>query len=501
MKRALIALAGLSLTACTTFEPPFQSASVHYNRVIADTNNELILLNIVRASHKEPMYFTGISQMHGSISLSGKTEISASLPQDAFEVERAFADATSIASGTASSKKETSTDAVRTLSPSLSATITTNPSFDYQVFDTQKFYNGILTSIPRSTLALYLRQGWREDLLTALTVEKVEFYLVGPDPQDSEAELIGSLLNEADNPDFQTFLDCFETQPASGSVAKAVLFNIKELQTPSASDLPDFTKSGYSISEDGDISFSVTAPETLKIAPVKTRANKTATDGSWDKAMRRTESCLNLISEHTEPAFTLEENQLRYNIDKNTFDVLLDADDFTSDSSKDETRATCVWKNENFKGRELSTARECPREPDKKASSRLAIGYTVRSTQSVMYFLGEYTRKGTGSDAKNTCFHTDENGTGKKPNWKGNRYCIDHKGTAEFVFELRENEPKNSDQVFAETRLHGETYWIASADSKTKNNTLTTISFLNQMINLQKSADQKPTTTTVRTIQ
>jgi hypothetical protein len=218
MKRILIAIAILGLTACTTFEPPFQSASVHYNRVIADTNNELILLNVIRAKEREPMYFTAVSQMRGSLTLSGTTGLSADFPEDGFTSVKSFEDSESIASRTIGKLTETAANSSRTIKPSVSATIATNPSFDYQVLDTQKFYNGIMASIPPSLLASYLRQGWRDTLLMALTVEKVEFYKVSDEGDTAPDTLIATVQNDPigmPKQDFGYFLRCFKTAPIS----------------------------------------------------------------------------------------------------------------------------------------------------------------------------------------------------------------------------------------------------------------------------------------------
>ncbi len=65
---ALIAML-LSTGGCVSMRPTMTSFSVDYNRVVADTRNQMILLNIVRSAYREPTYYTAFSQIEGSLSL------------------------------------------------------------------------------------------------------------------------------------------------------------------------------------------------------------------------------------------------------------------------------------------------------------------------------------------------------------------------------------------------------------------------------------------------
>jgi hypothetical protein len=414
MKALALTIAGLCLSACTTFEPPFQSASVHYNRVVADTNNELIFLNIIRAKDREPMYFTAVSQMRGSLTLSGTSALSAEYPESGAVVTDTFDSDGAI---TAMSKQATAS--VRKLSPSISATIATNPSFDYQVLDTQEFYNGILTSISPSTLASYLRQGWRDDLLTALVVEKVEFseFQEGTNTLGKPfATLINSPSNKS-GANFGEFIRCFETQPNSLLPVERKLFNLADIEKPSLSQLPDLKKAGYSIDEKNNVVYSVSRPDGLRVSPRDSLHP----------------SCVSFLShlEFTEPQ---AERALR----------------------RDE-KSTEKVGSESVSGTGFLVR------------NNLAITYTLRSTQSIIYFLGEYLRE------------------------ESEAYTL----STGPIFEALTEKPSST---FSKTELNGKTYWIATAQERSGSNTLSTMAFLNQMINLQKSADERPATAIVQSV-
>lgn len=64
--------------------------------------------------------------------------------------------------------------------PSLSGQLVSGPTFDINILDTQAFYNGILTEIPFSIVDNYIDQGYNNQLLMRLLVDRFEFRLKGP---------------------------------------------------------------------------------------------------------------------------------------------------------------------------------------------------------------------------------------------------------------------------------------------------------------------------------
>jgi len=63
------AIGAIALSGCASYNPRFAPTAVHYNKVVEDANNELLLLNIIRASERRPMYFTRISALRSNFTV------------------------------------------------------------------------------------------------------------------------------------------------------------------------------------------------------------------------------------------------------------------------------------------------------------------------------------------------------------------------------------------------------------------------------------------------
>ena len=141
----------LALTGCSAHRQLVTQA-VSFNLTVEKAQNEMLLLNVLRAKDRLPMYVTGISTLNGNF-------------QSAFS---------SSLSGNYSHLKGSSDTIGRSLTPSASATMSANPSFSLAVLDTQEFMKGFLNPISKKLLAYYWDQGWRPELLLYFLVQRVE---------------------------------------------------------------------------------------------------------------------------------------------------------------------------------------------------------------------------------------------------------------------------------------------------------------------------------------
>jgi hypothetical protein len=66
------------------------------------------------------------------------------------------------------------------LAPSVGGQIVTGPSFDINILDTQTFIQGVLTEVPFSTVDNYIDQDYDNQLLMRLLIERLEFTLKEP---------------------------------------------------------------------------------------------------------------------------------------------------------------------------------------------------------------------------------------------------------------------------------------------------------------------------------
>jgi hypothetical protein len=129
------------------------SSTTDYNLVVEKVQNEMLLLNIVRASKRRPMYFTGFNLLRGSMSYSFQTG-NLTIPFG------------KIGSGL---------NGAYSIAPSVS--YSASPSFDLMVWDNKEFIDGMMSPVSMDTVYYYLEQlGWHKEMLMHLLVERIETY-------------------------------------------------------------------------------------------------------------------------------------------------------------------------------------------------------------------------------------------------------------------------------------------------------------------------------------
>lgn len=159
-----LALTGSMLSGCMSMRPTMTNFSVDYNRVVADTRNRMILLNVVRSAYREPTYYTAFTQIEGSLSMSGAVGLDG---------------ANLIGPGAASG------------SATVGGSFSTAPTFSIIPLNSDEFSKGMLAPIGPDTIRLFMSQGWRAKMLAPLVVQKVECIYRG--------QVIGEVRNEPGN--------------------------------------------------------------------------------------------------------------------------------------------------------------------------------------------------------------------------------------------------------------------------------------------------------------
>ncbi len=128
------------------------SSSTDYNMVVEKAQNSMILMNIVRASKRSPMYFTNFKQLRGSMNYSigtgsltvpfGKVGLGAPGPATFYSI-----------------------------APSIS--YSNNPQFDLNVSDDKEFIDGLTSSPTLTIVNYYLLQGWPDMMLWNLFIQQI----------------------------------------------------------------------------------------------------------------------------------------------------------------------------------------------------------------------------------------------------------------------------------------------------------------------------------------
>jgi hypothetical protein len=136
------------LSACAHLEK-FSNEATEFNIQVADAQNKTLLLNIVRAANRFPMHFTELSTLSGTgtATLGGSLTIPVGVLNGG--------------SGTGN------------VIPM--ASVTETPTFNVAVLETQEFYNGMLKAISTEELSTYLQEGLEPELVLSLGIGTLLF--------------------------------------------------------------------------------------------------------------------------------------------------------------------------------------------------------------------------------------------------------------------------------------------------------------------------------------
>ncbi len=184
----------------------YSGRAIVYNLQAEQAQQQQLLLNIVRASQRRPMQFTGLQTITGTASASGN--ISAT---------DAVTHSTPLISLFGTTPANTNAAISRTVAAGLGAggSISGGPTFTVPVLDTQEFYQGLLTPISGQLLDLYLQAGYPKDVLFNLVIERIILKrndgACGVEVHTPQCELIvrNYVLGEVDLELFQSLMGYF----------------------------------------------------------------------------------------------------------------------------------------------------------------------------------------------------------------------------------------------------------------------------------------------------
>ena len=160
---SVLAVGLLGLSACAVIDQ-YGDRAIVYNLQAEQVQLQALLLNIVRASLRRPMQFTGLQTITGTASVSGN--VTAGGGKD---------DNTPYISGFGIIPGSTNSVLSKAVTSSIGggASMGGGDTFTVPVLDTQEFYQGLLTPISGQLLDLYLQAGYPQDIIYNLTVERL----------------------------------------------------------------------------------------------------------------------------------------------------------------------------------------------------------------------------------------------------------------------------------------------------------------------------------------
>jgi hypothetical protein len=160
-QKALMLLVVLAGCAGCQYSPDMLDRTIAYNRAVANSTNQVLLLNVVRASERLPTYYTRLEGDASSLSLAPNGSLSLPLGNaHSFENDLNTGATGALTSGT--SKGVTSLAGIAGvfgLSSSESNLLT------LQTLDDQKYQNGMMTAVPLKNIQSFQDEGYQRDLL------------------------------------------------------------------------------------------------------------------------------------------------------------------------------------------------------------------------------------------------------------------------------------------------------------------------------------------------
>jgi hypothetical protein len=160
-------VAAFVLTGCAIVDK-YSDRAVEYNLQAEKTQQQNLLLNIVRASLRRPMQFTGLSSITGTASASGTVGGGYTNQHQAPYISL-FPPAISTPPNT-----QTAITRAVTGTGAASGSMSGGPTFTVPVLDTQEFYQGILAPVSHQIIDYYVQQGFPPELLFDLFVSRVD---------------------------------------------------------------------------------------------------------------------------------------------------------------------------------------------------------------------------------------------------------------------------------------------------------------------------------------
>jgi hypothetical protein len=167
--KALAALAAVFCTACQ-YSPTMLDRTVAYNRAVADSTNQVLLLNIVRASQRLPTYYSRLEGDAASMALAPNAGLSLPLAnQRSFE-----SDLNSASTGAFTGGATKAITSLASIAGSFGLQASESNLLTLQTLDDQKYQNGMMTPVPIKNIQAFQDEGYPRDLLFMMFFSSIQ---------------------------------------------------------------------------------------------------------------------------------------------------------------------------------------------------------------------------------------------------------------------------------------------------------------------------------------
>ncbi len=541
------AKSGIVVAACLVagcaFKPQVTGMAVDYNKFVADATNQQTVINILRARDREPMHFTSFSKIAGTAIVDTKASFESSIGGKGTKE-------TTAADGGVSNEITIGTGNYK---PTVSVNIKTGTNFDIGINANEDFYRGILNPVSTSTLVHYMRQGWNKELLTNLFIRDIR-YSTTITEKSTNRKIKIDLEPIKNSPDdkknsiyFMEAVGCrtLDYELSSYPEKKLNIYHLSELSgiTESMINRVDSTSAVIGAAYSVDLTRGKTYKIALSDAPKKNTCQRlrNTLHHRFAVKLKDIQDDINLDTDgdkkvdfNASISKCINKNMDNYKICDARRSILFGNSDMksscnnpTSEENKPGSPQNIEHTNTqqvgtysprsgkiavssgsyersisgNFDEAQNSDAPSFSLDdryfidclPDGYTGSDVVVEISIRSIESVMYYLGEYIRNDssesysvpsvTASDCSNPAHR-----------------CQD---ILVPILKVLEDTEDTSEDLFVKVKYKGVTYGVPSSGkwlNATAGRSSQVLSLIQQMLNLHRSAEDLPTTPSVRVL-
>lgn len=217
--------------------------AVDYNTAVGGMANDLALLNVIRAKNGLPLHYTTIGRLSASATMRAGAGVNNQF-RDPAATDLESLTTTDAPAGvtTAQVLSRSVLGGGDILTPTLSSELNTGPSFEITILDSQKFYQGILGSVPFTTVETYLHQGYDPDLIMRLFVEAVVYRAKEDQGTYKKGDVVHVLRNAPSGKDSTAFLTAFACYSLAANSVPGTPTPIAPLSRVASADPEDPTR-------------------------------------------------------------------------------------------------------------------------------------------------------------------------------------------------------------------------------------------------------------------
>ena len=168
--KPLAMLVAIVCCAACEYAPTMLDRTVAYNRAVASSTNQVLLLNVVRASQRLPTYYTRLEGDAASMGLTpnGTLNVPLNNPRS-FETDK-----TLTPTGTVTSLATKAVGSLAGIVSGLGLQASESNLMTLQTLDDQKYQNGMMTPVPVKNIQAFQDEGYQRDLLFLMFLANVQ---------------------------------------------------------------------------------------------------------------------------------------------------------------------------------------------------------------------------------------------------------------------------------------------------------------------------------------